>query len=184
MTKPPKLAVGAGALGFWKALVEAFGTTTQQRCCVHPAANILNKRPKSVQPEAKAALHEIWMAETHEETDPEFDLFVETYETKYPKATKCLDKDRRELLGLRRLCSGAPDLPEDHQPYRVELCHRSTTNREDRNCLSRAGTLSMVFKLCQAVQQEWRRLHGYKLLGDLIRDVRFAAGIRNDRIGA
>ena len=60
----PKLAVGDGALGFWKALPEVVGSTQSQRCWVHKAANILNKFLKSKQPKAKSDLHQIWMAET------------------------------------------------------------------------------------------------------------------------
>jgi transposase-like protein len=55
----PKLAVGDGALGFWKALPQVFGHTKGQRCWVHKTVNVLNKLPKSQQPKAKAALHEI-----------------------------------------------------------------------------------------------------------------------------
>ena len=60
----PKLAVGDGALGFWSALDEIYPETRHQRCWVHKSANVLNALPKSVQPKAKEALHEIWMAET------------------------------------------------------------------------------------------------------------------------
>jgi len=56
----PELAIGDGALGFWKALEQQFGTTRHQRCWVHKVMNVLNKLPKSVQPRAKADLKEIW----------------------------------------------------------------------------------------------------------------------------
>ena len=39
---PPELAIGDGALGFWKALEEEFGVTRQQRCWVHKTMNVLN----------------------------------------------------------------------------------------------------------------------------------------------
>ncbi len=58
----PELATGDGALGFWKALREVYGTTREQRCWVHKTANVLNKLPKSVQPRAKQHLQDIWMA--------------------------------------------------------------------------------------------------------------------------
>jgi len=45
LTIDPKLAIGDGALGFWKALPQAFGTTQAQRCWVHKTANVLNKLP-------------------------------------------------------------------------------------------------------------------------------------------
>ena len=39
----PEIAVGDGALGFWKALDEVFPATRHQRCWVHKTANVLNK---------------------------------------------------------------------------------------------------------------------------------------------
>src|SRR3990167_10057552 len=50
---PPKLAIGDGALGFWKALEEVWPQTRIQRCWVHKTANILNKMPKSLHAKAK-----------------------------------------------------------------------------------------------------------------------------------
>ena len=49
----PKLMIGDGALGFWKATDELFPEARQQRCWVHKTANVLNKLPKSLQPKAK-----------------------------------------------------------------------------------------------------------------------------------
>jgi transposase-like protein len=57
----PNLAVGGGALGFWKALDAVFPGACHQRCWVHKTANVLNKLPKSRQKAAKDDLHAIWM---------------------------------------------------------------------------------------------------------------------------
>ena len=76
----PELATGDGALGFWKALREVYGTTREQRCWVHKTANVLNKLPKSVQPRAKQHLQDIWMAETRAVAEKAFDFFLEAYE--------------------------------------------------------------------------------------------------------
>ena len=73
LTTAPKLAIGDGALGFWAALRKVFGQTREQRCWVHKTANVLNKMPNSVQPRAKAGLHNIWMAETRTDPDGAFD---------------------------------------------------------------------------------------------------------------
>jgi putative transposase len=59
----PELAIGDGALGFWKALPQVFPTTKKQRCWVHKTANVLNKLPKRQQPEAKQALWQIYRAD-------------------------------------------------------------------------------------------------------------------------
>ena len=60
----PAVAIGDGAMGFWSALEEIYPRTRPQRCWVHKTSNVLNALPKSVQPKAKQALHEIWQAET------------------------------------------------------------------------------------------------------------------------
>jgi hypothetical protein len=51
-----------------------------------------------LQPGAKESIHQIWMAETRQDASDAFDLFLATYEAKYPKACECLSKDRPELL--------------------------------------------------------------------------------------
>ena len=50
----PRLAIGDGALGFWKAMRQVWDTTKEQRCWVHKTANVLDKLPKGAQPKAKA----------------------------------------------------------------------------------------------------------------------------------
>jgi putative transposase len=180
----PELAVGDGSLGFWKALAQVWGNTKTQRCWVHKTGNILNKLPKSVQPKAKQALHQIWMAETRKAAERAFDAFLATYETKHPKAARCLAKDRDALLAFY-------DFPAEHWP------HLRTTNpiestfatvrlrtAKTRGCLSRETMLSMVFKLCQSAEKRWRRLQGYKKIADVVRGVRFIDGEPQQRIAA
>jgi transposase-like protein len=101
------LAIGDGALGFWKALEEQFGATRQQRCWVHKIMNVLNKLPKSVQSKAKADLKEIWQAESRKDAEKAFDRFIAKYEAKYGKAAACLAKDREALLAFY-------DFPAEH----------------------------------------------------------------------
>ena len=174
----PKLAIGDGSLGFWKALTKVYGETRQQRCWVHKAANVLNKLPKSVQSKAKAHLHEIWMAPTLKDAEKAFNRFCAIYGAKYPKAVECLKKDRKELLAFY-------DFPAEH------WSHIRTTNpiestfgtvrlrtAKTRGCLSRATMLSMVFKLAEKASRTWRRLNGAERLADVVRDVRFINGVR------
>ena len=42
----PHLAIGDGALGFWKAIRQIWDTTKEQRCWVHKTANVPDKMPK------------------------------------------------------------------------------------------------------------------------------------------
>ena len=71
----PQLAVGDGALGFWKALEEVFPSTRHQRCWIHKAANVLNKMPRSVQANARHDLREIWMAPNRATAEHAVDTF-------------------------------------------------------------------------------------------------------------
>jgi putative transposase len=103
----PELAVGDGALGFWKALDEVFPTTRHQRCWQHKALNVLNKVPKSVQPGMKADLREIWQAPDRARAEAALDTFAEKYAPKYQRAVACLVKDRTALLAFY-------DFPAEH----------------------------------------------------------------------
>ena len=96
----PKLAVGDGALGFWAALRKVFPSTAEQRCWVHKTRNVLNYLPKKHQEQAKRMLHDIWMASCKADAERAFDLFIETWKPKYPKAAHCLEKDRDSLLAF------------------------------------------------------------------------------------
>jgi putative transposase len=96
----PKLVVGDGGLGFWKALPQVYGQTRAKRCWVHKTGNVLNNLPKGSQKQAKQRLHEIWMAETKKEAGEAFDYFLDAFRAKHPKAAGCLEKDREELLAF------------------------------------------------------------------------------------
>jgi transposase-like protein len=89
-TKALPVIFGDGALGFWRALRQVFPTTREQRCTVHKTVNVLNKLPKSLQPQpqAKRLLHDIWQAPTRAEADKAFDLFLNTFDAKYLQATE------------------------------------------------------------------------------------------------
>lgn len=174
----PKLAVGDGAMGFWAALEEVYPTTRQQRCWVHKTGNVLNYLPKRSQPKAKKALHDIWQAETREDARKEFDLFVSTYEAKFPKAVECLVKDRDELLTFY-------DFPAQHwQSIRtsnpIESAFATIRHRTKRTkgCLSRDGMLHMMFKLGQCAEKSWRKLRGFAHLADVFEGVDFINGIK------
>jgi putative transposase len=75
----PELAVGDGALGFWKALEEIYPGTRHQRCWMHKAGNVLDKVPKSVQAAMKTDLREIHGAPTRAAAEKAVDVFVEKY---------------------------------------------------------------------------------------------------------
>ena len=127
----PKLAIGDGALGFWKALAKVYGNTRQQRCWVHKTGNVLNCLPKVVQPRAKQALHQIWMAETRQDAYRAFDEFITTYQLEIPKGHGLSRQGSRGVAGLLRFSSRALAPSQDHQPHRVDVCHRQVADRQD-----------------------------------------------------
>ena len=174
----PELAAGDGALGFWKALPQVFGQTRVQRCWVHKTANVLNYLPRGSQCKAKAMLHDIWMAETKARANKAFDLFLETYKAKYPKAADCLAKDREVLLTFY-------DFPAEHWSHirttnPIESTFASVRLRtgKTKGSGSRVACLAMVFKLAQSAQNSWRALNGSALLPEVIQGVRFTDGVK------
>ena len=86
----PELAIGDGALGFWKALRKVYPQTRAQRCWVHKTRNVLDKLPKGGQKKAKAAMQAIWMAATKQEAESAFRHFQSAWEPKYPQEAECL----------------------------------------------------------------------------------------------
>ncbi|MDN3558274.1 IS256 family transposase, partial [Halomonas maura] len=176
LTEAPRLAVGDGALGFWKALSKVYPTTAHQRCWVHKTANVLNKLPKSVQPKVKADLHEIWMAETREAAHRAFDRTLKRFGAKYPQAMDCLAKDRDELLAFY-------DFPAEHwvhirttNPIESTFATVRLRTKRSRNCGSRDTTLAMVFKLLQSAQKRWRRIKHFQKLELVVSNVKFQDG--------
>ena len=184
MIVDPKLATGDGALGFWKALPQVYATTREQRCWVHKTANVLDKLPKRLQSEAKDKIHQIWMAPTKADADKAFDLFVATYEAKYPKATVCLSKDRDVLLTFY-------DFPAEHwihlrttNPIESTFATVRLRHRRTKGNGSRLACLTMVFKLMQSAQKRWRLLNGSNLLPDVIQGTQFIDGIKPQQTAA
>ena len=91
-----------------------------------------------------------------------FDLFVESYEAKYPKATLSLQKDREELLAFY-------DFPAMHwQSIRTSNPIESTfgtirhRTKRTKGCLNRDGMLHMMFKLsqCKVPPNRWTEIGG------------------------
>ena len=173
----PALAVGDGALGFWKALRQVFPTTQEQRCWVHKTANVLDKLPKAQQPKAKAMLHEIWQAETKAAAEKAFDLFVATYEAKYAKAVGCLAKDREELLVFYDFPAGHWVHLRTTNPIESTFATVRLRTVKTKGSGSRSACLTMVFKLMESASKKWRLLNGSPLLTKVIAGVRFVDGV-------
>ncbi|AEY86825.1 putative transposase [Streptomyces hygroscopicus subsp. jinggangensis 5008] len=174
--RAPVLAVGDGALGFWKALAEVFPETREQRCWVHKTANVLDSMPKSAQPGAKKAIQDIYNAEDRDHAEAAIKTFVQLYGAKFPKAVKKITDDREELLAFY-------DFPAEH------WIHLRTTNpiestfstvrlqtKVTRGAGSRTAALAMVFKLVESAQQRWRAVNAPHLVALVRAGARFERG--------
>jgi transposase-like protein len=180
----PDLAVGDGALGFWKAIEEAFPVTKHQRCWVHKTANVLNKVALSVQVNMKADLREIYGAPTHAVAEAAIDVFADKYGSKYEKAVACLTKDREALLAFF-------DFPAEHWDHLrtsnpIESVFATVRHRTVRTkgALSAKTAKLMVFKLVNAAAKTWRRLKGENQLPKVVEGVKFQNGIEVIKVPA
>ena len=173
----PELAVGDGALGFWKAIEEAFPSTRHQRCWVHKTANVLNKVALSVQINMKADLREICGAPTRVTAETAIEAFADKYRAKYEKAVTCLIKDRETLLAFF-------DFPAEHWDHLrtsnpIESVFATVRHRTVRTkgALSTKTAKLMVFKLVTAAAKTWRRLKGENQLPKVVQGIKFQNGI-------
>ena len=174
----PKLAIGDGALGFWKALRQVWPNTREQRCWVHKTANVLDSLPKRLREEAKENLHDIWMADTKQHAHEALDLFVKTYQAKYPKAVECLVKDQEMLLSFY-------DFPAEHwmhlrttNPIESTFATVRLRTKRTKGSGSRMACLTMVYKLMQSASKKWRLLNGSELIPEVLQGVPFIDGIK------
>src|SRR5918997_1982839 len=176
LTIAPEIAVGDGALGFWRAIDEAFPGTRHQRCWLPKTANVLNKVPRSVQRTMKADLREIHGAPTRAAAETAMDVFAEKYGAKYARAAECLTKDRDALLAFY-------DLPAEHWDHLrttnpIESLFATVRHRTVRTkgALSPTTARLMVFKLVMAAAKTWRRLKGENQLPRVGAGVTFQDG--------
>jgi transposase-like protein len=182
LSEGPRLAIGDGAIGFWKAIAQIYPETQWQRCWVHKTANVLNKLPKSLQSKAKEHIHDIWMAPGIEEAEKNFDVFIETYEAKYPKAAECLEKDRDVLLNFY-------SYPAEHwkhirtsNPIESTFATVRLRTKKVRNCFSSQTVVTMAFQLCRCAEKRWQKINAVKKLAKIIEGVQFVDGV--ERIAA
>lgn len=173
----PEIAVGDGALGFWRALDEVFPGTRHQRCWVHKTANVPNKFPKSMAPAVKSDLRGIRQAETKAEAEAAMDTFVEKYGVKYDKAVACLVKDREALLAFFDFPAGHWDHLRTANP--IESVFATVRHRTVRTkgALSQKTAKLMVFTPVRAASRKWRRLQGASRLPLVVQGIKSTDGV-------
>lgn len=177
----PVVAVGDGALGFWAALAEVFPQTREQRCWVHKTANILDALPKRLHRTAKAALHEIYEAETRRDAETGIDVFVAQFGDKYPKAVEKLVRDREVLLTFY-------DFPAAHwvhlrtvNPIESTFATVRLRTKVTKGAGARRRGLVMAYKLLDAAQARWRKINSPELVALVRAGTEFKDGIQIER---
>lgn len=162
--RAPVLAIGDGALGFWKALREVFPETREQRCWFHKQSNVLAALPKSAHPGALAAMKEIIGAEDIDKAQVAIAAFERDYEAKYPKAVKKITDDADVLLEYFRY-------PAEHwvhlrttNPIESTFATVRLRTKVTKGPGSRAAGIAMAYKLIEAAQSRWRAVNAPQLV--------------------
>ena len=162
--RAPVLAVGDGALGFWKAVREVFPQTREQRCWFHVGGNVLAALPKSAHPGAKAALAEIWGAEDKDHALKAAKAFADSYGAKWPKAVAKITEHLDVLLAFY-------DYPAEHwihlrttNPIESTFATVRLRQRVTKGPGSRAAGVAMAFKLIESAQHRWRAVNAPHLV--------------------
>ena len=174
--RAPVLAVGDGALGFWKAVRDVFPETAEQRCWWHKIGNVLSALPKSAQPGAKKALAEIYQAEDKEHARAAAKAFAAEYGAKWPKAAAKITDDLDVLLAFY-------DFPAEHwihlrttNPIESTFATVRLRQRVTKGPGSRAAGVAMAFKLIEAAQTRWRAVNAPHLVALVRAGARFEKG--------
>ncbi len=172
----PVLAVGDGALGFWKALREVFPTTKEQRCSFHVQGNVLAALPKSAHPGAKAALAEIFNAQDKDHAMAAAKTIEADYGPKWPKAVAKITEHLDVLLAFY-------DFPAEHwihlrttNPIESTFATVRLRQRVTKGPGSRAAGVAMAFKLIESAQHRWRAVNAPHLVALVRAGARFEKG--------
>ncbi len=179
--RAPCVAVGDGALGFWKAVGEVWPETREQRDWFHKLGNVLDKLPRRLQPQAKAALHQVMYADSRGDAEEAIEAFDRAYRDRHSKAVECLRKDEDRLLTFF-------DFPTEHWTHLrttnvIESAFATVRLRQKitKGPGSRTKGLTMAYKLLEMAQQRWRRLNASHLLPLVRAGVKFVDGLPLER---
>jgi putative transposase len=177
--RPPVVAVGDGALGFWAAVREVWPKTREQRDWFHKLGNILDKLPKRLQPREGRA------PRGHVRRDPR--AGPRRGATVRHRVRRQVSEGRHDPGEGRRRPAHILRLP------RRALKHLRTSNviespfatvrlrqRVTKGAGSRTKGLLMAYKLLDMAQARWRRLDGAHLLAFVRAGIVFVDGVQQE----
>ncbi len=175
----PMLAIGDGALGFWSAIrnCEGFEKTEEQRCWVHKIANVLDKLPKRLQPDAKTLLHDMMKAATEADAEKSKESFEKLYSDKYPKAVECLTKSWSELITFFRYPAQHWQHIRTTNPIESSFATVKLRTKITKGAGSKETAAVMAFKLLNECQHKWRKLRGHEEFKNILKGVEYKDGL-------
>ncbi|HUC23696.1 MAG TPA: IS256 family transposase [Streptosporangiaceae bacterium] len=181
--RAPVLAVGDGALGFWKAVREVLPETKEQRCWFHKSANVLGALPKSAHPGARKALAEIWGAEDKDHALAAVKAFATAYGAKFPKAVEKVTADEDELLAFYDFPAGHWVHLRTTNPIESTFATVRLRTKITKGHGSKAAALAMAFKLIESAQRRWRMVNAPHLVALVRAGATFVNGKLVERAG-
>jgi putative transposase len=175
----PMLAIGDGALGFWAAVrtCEGFEKTEEQRCWVHKIANVLDKLPKRLQPDAKGLLHDMMKAASEADALKSRESFEKLYSEKYPKAVECLVKGWSELTTFFHYPAQHWQHIKTTNPIESSFATVKLRTKVTKGSGSKESAAVMAFKLLDECQKKWRRLRGHEEIKNLLNGLAYKDGV-------
>lgn len=175
--KPGRLTIADGHLGIWSALGELHPRGKEQRCWNHKIRNVLDCFPKRIRSEAGEYLKRIPYAETLSECERLRDAFVDRYQKDYPKAVEKLMSDWERMVTFY-------SFPKEHWVHIrttnvVESPFSSVRLRTDaaKRFKKVQNATTMIWKLLQVAEKNFRTLKGYWLLSDVYKGKMFIDGV-------
>jgi len=189
LTIAPEIAVGDGALGFWKALdFPARGISSvlgaQDRQRLEQSHTLGADQHEEGSAREAGPVRWVYLAPNRASAEGAINVFAEKYGAKYDKAVECLTKDREALLALYEFPAEHWDHLRTTNP--IESVFATVRHRTVRTKGSLSPTTArlMVFKLLCAASKTWRRLKGTNQLPKVIAGVRFENGIEVIQVSA
>ena len=155
----PALWIADGALGLWSAVDKQSPHSAQQRCTNHKTMNVLDKLPKSEQPEAVQRLRAVWQADDRKLARKlAASLIADFRSAGYDRAAACLANDLERCLTVY-------DFPAEHWiPLRttnpiesVFASVRLRTNAAKRFKKTKSG-VCLMHQVITRLSKRWRRL--------------------------
>jgi putative transposase len=118
----------------------------------------------------------MYLAPTRKAALAAYDQFISSYQTKFPKACECLQKDKEILFTFYDFRAQHWSHLRTTNPVESTFATVRLRTHRTKGSGSRIATLTMVFKLGLEAQKHWRRLNGSELVPKVVIGAKFVDG--------